>query len=200
MYSDPSGHSAMAIIIGLIVGAAFAFGGTVVNDLSDGELFNGDVSGEEYFVSTIIGGITGALGGATSNILIQVFASGVLDVTQGLILGEIDTFGEALGTFVRSAAYAGISFGISSAMGKVLGKIKYNNLRSISTKSSKVNSVIKQLGKKYKCFKGMRIGKNSMDEFISAFGKTASNLIFTNVYAGIIDTALVSVESLITNY
>ena len=182
------------------MGAAFAFGGTVVKDLSNGELFDGDVSRKEYLLSTIIGAITGALGGATSNILIQVVASGALDVTQGLMLGEIDSVGEALGTFVRSAAYAGISFGISSAMNKVLGKIKYNNLRAISSKNSKVNSAIKQLGNKYKHFQGMRIGKNSMDEFISAYGKTVSNLIFTNAYAGIIDTALVPVEYLITNY
>ena len=46
----------------------------------------------------------------------------------------------------------------------------------------------------------MIIRKNFMDEFINAYGKTVSTLIFKNVFAGIIDTALVPVEYLITNY
>ena len=110
LYADSSGYVVIsAVLIGLIMGVAFAFGGTVVKDLSDGELFNGDVSG-------------------------------------------------------------------------------------------KVNSAIKKLGIKYDDFKSMTIGKNSMDEFIEAFEKTISNTIFTNVYAGIIDILLVSVDHLITNY
>jgi hypothetical protein len=57
------------MIIGLCVGAAIGFGGTVVADYADdGEIFNGSISAEEYIANTVVAGTIGALtGGAAAS-------------------------------------------------------------------------------------------------------------------------------------
>ena len=67
MYVDPSGHfvitAAMiwtAIGIGAAIGAGIGLGSTVVKDLENGKLFDGDVTLLSYVGNTLGGGIAGA--------------------------------------------------------------------------------------------------------------------------------------------
>lgn len=93
-FSDPSGEVLIsAIIIGVVIGAAAAFGGTVVADYKDdGEVFNGSVSTEQYIAATVIGGTIGGLtGGIASSTFSVTFPTITYAVTpagtQALTVG-----------------------------------------------------------------------------------------------------------------
>ena len=193
---DPLAHS--AILIGALIGIAFGLLGTVAKDyIDDGDIFNGSVSLGDYILSGVIGGVTGAIGGISSNILVQMGSFGLLDVGKGLILGEINSFSEGVKTFVSSTLVAGISFGISSAISKGIGSLQYGKLRGISNNNTKVNSAIKQLSKKYKSFSGMKIGRNSIDDFLGAYSNTTINSIFSNLGGGLTDLLLFPIDYII---
>ena len=186
MYADPCGRFTISSIIGGFIGGLFAFIGTLLKDFENGELFDGDVSKLEYGLSISYGIVSGVIGGLTSNALIQMTSSGILDVTKDLFLGEINSINDGVNTFLKSALISGISYGISSKISKGFGKIQYKNLRGVSSDNTRVNSIIKVLSKKYSVFSSMRIGRNSIDDFVNAFGKTASNLIVSNTTGGLI--------------
>ena len=186
MYADPSGRFTISSIIGWFIGGLFAFIGTLLKDFENCELFDGDVSKLEYGLSISYGIVSGVIGGLTSNALIQMTSSGILDVTKDLFLGEINSINDGVNTFLKSALISGISYGISSRISKGLGKIQYKNLRGVSSDNTRVNSIIKVLSKKYSVFSSMRIGRNFIDDFVNAFGKTASNLLVSNTSGGLI--------------
>ena len=67
MYSDPSGHSAILVvlIIGAIIGASIGFGTAAYIDYQDdGQIFNGSVAWYDYLGATVLGGAVGAAIGA----------------------------------------------------------------------------------------------------------------------------------------
>ena len=102
MYADPCGRFTISSIIGVFIGGLFAFIGTLLKDFENGELFDGDVSKLEYGLSISYGIVSGVIGGLTSNALIQMTSSGILDVTKDLFLGEINSINDGVNTFFRN--------------------------------------------------------------------------------------------------
>ncbi len=93
-FSDPSGEILIsAIIIGVAIGAAAAFGGTVVADYKDdGEVFNGSISAEQYIANTVvggtIGGLTGGIASSTFSLTLPTITYAATTVgTQALVVG-----------------------------------------------------------------------------------------------------------------
>ena len=96
MYSDPTGHSISAIIIGAAIGAAIGFAATVYADYKDdGKIFNGSVSVRSYVNNTIVDGVVGGFIGwfATSTFTFNIpklgFATTNIGTTQLVAAGSI---------------------------------------------------------------------------------------------------------------
>ena len=65
MYTDPSGHLAIStilwsMVLGAAMGAVLGLGSTILKDLKNGELFDGDVTGLTYLGNVVGNAISGA--------------------------------------------------------------------------------------------------------------------------------------------
>ena len=103
---DPSGHFVItALLIGLGVGAAVGFGGTMVADyVDDGEIFNGSIGVGDYLLNSLVGGLTGALVGgliaaapAIGGFLGSAFSAGSAVTAGGGAVAVASTAAQALG-------------------------------------------------------------------------------------------------------
>ena len=68
----------------------------------------------------------------------------------------------------------------------------YKKIRGVSTKNIKVNNYIKNLKGS---FKGagvttLKIGRDSMDDFLKALSKTTSNVIVTEIASNMVSTSI----------
>ena len=127
---DPSGHFVItALLIGLGVGAAVGFGGTMVADyVDDGEIFNGSMGWEQYLGNTLLGAGVGAvigLGGhAILGGLASVGKSLAVDAIASLITGN-NQFGSIQDYAVSFTLGGIVGFGktISKKVEKVLNGV-----------------------------------------------------------------------------
>ena len=188
--SDPEGHFAgVALIIGLV----FGFGSTMLTDwLDDGEIFNGSQTWKDYLGNTISGLINGFAGAFGLNMLGSILVSITGDTIGGLISGEIDSWEDFGKTALISAGSTVISYGISSAISNAYGNHQYQKIRNVSKNNAKVNDYLKNVSKSYKTagLDFLKIGKNSVKEFISALKKTTANVIITEISGNIVSTSL----------
>jgi len=196
MFSDPNGEFAItsmvsAILIGTSIGLV---GGCVGSIVSQWITCEGVIDFKQVVVDTIIGGITGAIGGITANVLVQMISSGALEVIGGLISGDVTSFSDAAKSFLLAAFTAGISYAVSTAISDCISLRKFKQLRSGSSLNCKVNQSIKQLAVKCDAFVGLTIGKNTVNDFVKAFGKTTSNLIISNTVSNITTVLLIPLE------
>jgi hypothetical protein len=119
MYADPSGHfvitTAMiwaAIGIGAAIGAGIGLGATVVKDLENGKLFDGDVTFLSYVGNFLGGGIAGAGIGLCS--VLGAGLGAALASNTSLIVGAKIVGGIAVGGAQLSGLTA-LGIGVGSA-------------------------------------------------------------------------------------
>lgn len=160
--------------------------------LDDGKIFNGSQNFLDYFGSTLadaIGGLAGALG---LNMLGSMVVSITGDTVGGLISGDINSWESFGQTVAISIGISILSYGISSAISDAFGTWQYKNIRNISTKNINVNNHIKSFKGSYKQagVTALKIGRNSLDDFLKAFSITTSNVIVTEISGNIISTSL----------
>ena len=190
MNVDPSGHFAISA---LIIGLAFGFAGTMLTDLlDDGEIFNGSQDWRDYLGNTIAGGIGGLAGAFGLNMLGSMLFSVAGDTVGGLVSGDINSW-ESLGqTVVLSLGMSILSSGISSAVSDAFGTSQYKAIRGVSNKNIKVNKYLKGLTGSYKKagVNALKIGANSMDDFLKVFRKTTSNAIVTELTGNLVSTSI----------
>ena len=92
-------------MIGLGVGAAVGFGGTMVADyVDDGEIFNGSIGVGDYLLNSLVSGLTGALIGgliaaapAIGGFLGSAFSAGSAVTAGGGAVAVASTAAQALG-------------------------------------------------------------------------------------------------------
>ena len=124
MNVDPSGHFIItSLLIGLGVGAAVGFGGTMVADyVDDGEIFNGSMGWEQYLGNTLLGAGVGAvigLGGhAILGGLASVGKSLAVDAIASLVTGN-NQFGS-----IQDYAASFILGGVTKYLGGKFNKYK----------------------------------------------------------------------------
>ena len=187
-YIDPEGKFAItSFVISLVVGIVIGFGTKVLEDyLDDGQIFNGSVTLESYLASASIGAITGAIGGIGANWLVQSAVSSMLSVVQGYVDGTLDLNDreKVLRTMCLNFFASAISAKLSDSIGDLLGKFRYNGLLKISKNNRIINKSLKKMSG---VFAGMKIGRNSKQEFINAFKSTAAISIFSSLTGGYCD-------------
>ena len=187
-YIDPEGKFAItSFVISLVVGIVIGFGTKVLEDyLDDGQIFNGSVTLESYLASASIGAITGAIGGIGANWLVQSAVSSMLSVVQGYVDGTLDLNDreKVLRTMCLNFFTSAISAKLSDSIGDLLGKFRYNGLLKISKNNRIINKSLKKMSG---VFAGMKIGRNSKQEFINAFKSTAAISIFSSLTGGYCD-------------
>ena len=187
-YIDPEGKFAItSFVISLVVGIVIGFGTKVLEDyLDDGPIFNGSVTLESYLASASIGAITGAIGGIGANWLVQSAVSSMLSVVQGYVDGTLDLNDreKVLRTMCLNFFASAISAKLSDSIGDLLGKFRYNGLLKISKNNRIINKSLKKMSG---VFAGMKIGRNSKQEFINAFKSTAAISIFSSLTGGYCD-------------
>ena len=190
MYSDPDGNFAIsALIIGLI----FGFAGTLLTDLiDDGFIFNGSQDWRDYLGNTLAGGIGGLASAFGLNMLGSILFSTVGDVVGGLISRDINSWQSLVKTIAISVSITIFSSGISSQVSDLYGAYQYKKIRNVSVDNTKVNKYIKNLGKSYKKANvtSLKIGRNSMDEFINLLRDTTPNIIVTEITNNVITQSL----------
>ena len=188
MCVDPEGKFAItSFVISLVVGIVIGFGTKVLEDyLDDGQIFNGSVTLESYLASASIGAITGAIGGIGANWLVQSAVSSMLSVVQGYVDGTLDLNDreKVLRTMCLNFFTSAISAKLSDSIGDLLGKFRYNGLLKISKNNRIINKSLKKMSG---VFAGMKIGRNSKQEFINAFKSTAAISIFSSLTGGYCD-------------
>ena len=140
-------------------------------------------------LARIIGGLAG---GFELNMLRSMLFSIVGDTIGGLITGDINSWELFRQTIILSIGISIFSSGISSAVGNSIAINRYKKIRGVSTKNIKVNKYIKGLSKEYEKagVTILKIGSNSMDEFLSALKKTTSSVIATEIVSNMVSTAL----------
>ena len=187
-YIDPEGKFAItSFVISLVVGIVIGFGTKVLEDyLDDGPIFNGSVTLESYLASASIGAITGAIGGIGANWLVQSAVSSMLSVVQGYVDGTLDLNDreKVLRTMCLNFFASAISAKLSDSIGDLLGKFRYNGLLKISKNNRIINKSLKKMSG---VFAGMKICRNSKQEFINAFKSTAAISIFSSLTGGYCD-------------
>ena len=141
MNVDPTGNVAIStIVIGVIIGAAVAFGGTAVADyVDDGKAFNGSISVGSYVANTLVGGIIGGfLGGfggfsSIGGLFSSMFSSGSA-VTVG---------GGAVAISITGVQIVGIAVGLAGLTGILYmakpnsGRIRFSDGTGIDPKTGK---------------------------------------------------------------
>ena len=121
-YADPSGRLAISLIltaigIGAAIGAGIGMATTVVKDLENGKLFDGDVTFWAYFGNVLGGGIAGAGIGLCS--ILGAGAGAALATNSSLMLGGMTISGGTAfmmgvgGAFVTGALGYAVRTGIS---------------------------------------------------------------------------------------
>lgn len=190
MYADPSGHF---VISALIIGLVFGFAGTMLTDwLDDGEIFNGSQDWKDYIGNTLAGGIGGLAGAFGLNMLGSIVFSVAGDTIGGLFSGDInswETFGKTVALSIGMSIF---SSGISSAVSDAFGTSQYKAIRGVSGKNIKVNNYIKGLKGSFKRagVTALKIGRNSMDDFLKALRKTTSNVVITEISGNLVSTSI----------
>lgn len=187
---DPTGHFAISAVI---IGAVFGLAGTMLTDLlDDGDIFNGSQDLRDY-VGNILGGAIGGLAGAMHlNMLGSMVFSAAGDTIGGLISGDINSWESFGQTVALSIGISIFSSGISSAVSDAFGTSQYKSIRGVSTENIKVNKYIKGLKGSFKRagVTALKIGRNSMDDFLRALRKTTSNVIITEMAGNMVSTSL----------
>ncbi len=189
-YADPYGHFAISA---LLIGLAFGFAGTMLTDLiDDGQVFNGSQDWKDYLGNTIAGGVGGLAGAFGLNMLGSMAFSVAGDTVGGLISGDINSWESFGQTVVLSIGMSILSSGISSAVSDAFGTSQYKAIRGVSTKNIKVNNYIKGLKGEFKRagVTALKIGRNSMDDFLKTLRKTTSNVIVTEIAGNMVSTSL----------
>lgn len=189
-YVDHSGHFAISA---LLIGLVFGFAGTMLTDLiDDGQVFNGSQDWKDYLGNTIAGGVGGLAGAFGLNMLGSMAFSVAGDTVGGLISGDINSWESFGQTVVLSIGMSILSSGISSAVSDAFGTSQYKAIRGVSTKNIKVNNYIKGLKGEFKRagVTALKIGRNSMDDFLKTLRKTTSNVIVTEIAGNMVSTSL----------
>ena len=102
-------------------------------------------------------GVAGLIGGLGTGLTSAMVFSGIGDVAGGLINGSITNFGQAVGTFALSAAFAGAGYGIAKGIQHGAAKVKYDKIIGASTSNIKINKKLAQAG-----IKGVKIGRDGL--------------------------------------
>ena len=199
-YSDPSGHFAISAIV---IGVVFGFVGTMITDyMEDRKLFDGSQDFWDYFGNSIAGGIGGLAGAFGLNMLGSMLFSVAGDTVGAFLSGDIDFCGFISGdasawksfgqTVALSLGMSILSSGISSAVSDAFGTSQYKAIRGVSNKNIKVNKYLKGLTGSYKKagVNALKIGADSMDDFLKALRKTTSNVIVTELSGNFVSTSL----------
>lgn len=165
---DPTGHFAIsALIIGLVVGVA----ATGLKDyLNDGKIFNGDVSGWEYFGSAV-SGILGGAAGQAGNILVRVAGAIGSEIIGGLISENVNYSWNSLkNNIITGLVSAGIGEGLS-IVGKRIAKSIYSRGFANASKNGQkeLSRFLKTSGKFKVTNKSALNVLENVDNFISGF-------------------------------
>ena len=172
MYYDQDGH--LAILISIGIGILVGIVSEGISDLLDDGKINGGL--KKYLVADAVGGLSGLFAGLNLNLVGTMLTSGLLEVGGKVALGEVSSFKQGVGAFIKGAVVGGLTYGLTKTITKGFAANKYNNIRGLSSKNIVVN---KQLGKMGYTLK---IGRNSMDDFIKVFLEKDS---FKLLYHGI---------------
>ncbi len=189
-YADPSGHFAISA---LIIGAVFGFAGMMLTDwLDDGKIFNGSQNVWDYVGNTLAGTIGGLARAFGLNMFGSMVFSVAGDTVGGLISGDINSWGTFGQTVALSIGMSVFSSGISSVVSDAFGTSQYKAIRGVSTKNCKVNNYIKGLKGSFKRagVTALRIGNNSIDDFLKTLRKTTSNVIVTEIAGNMVSMPL----------
>ena len=140
MYVDPTGHfPIVAVLIGIAIGAAIGFMGTVVADyVDDGEVFNGSISTEGYIANTLVGGLIGGLTGGLSGVsfTISLPTFGQVVTTAGTL--QVVMVGTTTITVSGGVIIAGIASTVLTLMSKPdNGPIRFNDGTGIDPDTGK---------------------------------------------------------------
>ncbi len=198
-YSDPSGHVVISsFILAIAIGATAGFLSKYIPDVianiktdgfqaSDLLTINKD-NMNDYLGSVVAGAIGGLSGGLGLNLLGTMAFAGIGQVIGDSISGDITSFCDAVTTFFKSAIMAGLTYGITSAVSTGFGKIQLKNKILNNYKNNTLtNSKIKNLTGSYgKTLKGMKVGRNSTEQFLKQLSFTNSNMAITETAGGVI--------------
>ncbi len=130
---DPSGHLAIsAIIIGAVIGIVT----TGIKDyVNDRKIFNGDISGWEYFGSAL----GGTIGGVGTKLGTTVLASGIGNVVEALFAGDISSFVDIMVQFTLGSTLGGVGYGVSKGITSIFADKKIYGVLGNLTDNTKVN-------------------------------------------------------------
>lgn len=164
MYYDPDGH--LAILVSIGIGVLIGLVSEGISDLLDDGKINGGL--KNYLVAGAVGGLSGLFAGLNLNLVGTMLTSGLLEVGGKVALGEVSSFKQGVGEFFKGAIVGGLTYGLTKTITKGIAVNKYNNIRGFSSKNI---VVIKQLGK---MGYSLKIGRNTVDDFVNVFLKEDS--------------------------
>lgn len=182
MNTDPSGHFAISAII---ISAVIGFVTTGIKDyVNDGKLFNGDISGWEYFGSTL----GGAVGGLGAGLGTTILASGVGNIIEAAFVGDISSFGDVMTQFALGGLLGGVGYGISKGITSIFADKKIFGILGNLNDNTKVNKRLAKAG-----FGHLKIGKHGLyavyNEMYEAYGFDTMKDAISNGYDFVIGLA-----------
>ena len=127
---------------------------SLITDMSGlfiGTLFNGDISGWEYFGSTL----GGAIGGLGAGLGTTILASGVGNVIESAFAGDISSFGDVMIQFALGGVLGGVGYGISKGITSIFADKKIFGILGNLSDNAKVNKRLAKAGFGY-----LKIGKH----------------------------------------
>ena len=152
MYVDPTGHF---IISSIIIGVIIGFVTTGIKDyVNDGKLFNGDISGWEYFGS-ILGGAIGGLGAGLGT---TILSSGLGNVIEAAFAGDISSFEDVMFQFALGGLLGVVGYGISKGITSIFADKKIFGILGNLADNAKVNKRLAKAGFGY-----LKIGKHGFN-------------------------------------
>ena len=122
----------------------------------------------------------------------SIICSSLGDTIGGLISGDINSWESFGRTVLISAGISVLSSGISKGVSKAYGTKQYNAIRGVSKNNTKVNKFLANLTGSYKKagVSELKIGANSMSDFLKKLSRTTSNVLVTETVGNTVSTSI----------
>ena len=177
-YIDKFGNfPILSMIIGATIGFLTSYIPDVISKMQDGFDWSDFNTFEDNWSKYLGAALGGALGGLGSGLITTIASSGVGNVIEATLAGNISNFGDIMIQFTLGGALGGLGYGISKGVTKFFANKKIYGILGNLSNNTKVNKRLASAG-----FGNLKIGKHGLS---TIYGEMYKQLGFEALEKGL---------------